>query len=239
MHTLNRQLHQLEQTIADRRIPPRWRHQPTLSRYGTIGELLDAMRTFNHPDSNGIITELVEQRTDAYGVDPRTIVVMGLGRRLRMNYRRLNSADFDDAMTDLAAVVCEPGAIRELSRTPSIADTLVRRAGRRAERHRATRGRRQERTQTLSSDFIDDRYTTNNHGELDDLVALRSALRQLRAEVTTAVDQGTVSGTQWDNLRDAVLRPALGLPSTTPTRRNGSRARQALAPYIDRALDVA
>ena len=99
MHTLNRQLHQLEQTFADRRIPPRWQRQPTLGRYRTIGELLDTMRTFNHPDSNGIITELVEQPTDAYGVDPRTIVVMGLGRRLRMNYRRLNSADFDDAMT--------------------------------------------------------------------------------------------------------------------------------------------
>ena len=73
----------------------------------------------------------------------------------------------------------------------------------------------------------------------DDLVALRSALRQLRAEVTTAVDQGAVSGTQWDNLRDAVLRPALGLPSTTPTRRNGSRARQALAPYLEHAVGFA
>ena len=48
-----------------------------------------------------------------------------------------------------------------------------------------------------------------------------------------------VSGTQWDTPRDAVLRPAPGLPPTTPTRRNGSRARQALAPYIDHALDVA
>jgi hypothetical protein len=239
VHTLTRQLHRLEQTIADRRIPPRWKRQPTLSRYGTVGELLDAIRTFNHPDSNGIITELVDQPTDAYGVDPRTIVIMGLGRRLRMNYRRLNSTDFDDAMTDLAAVVCEPGAVAALADKPSIADTLVRRAGRRAERHRSTRGRRQDRTQTLSSDLIDDRYTTNNHGELDDLVALRSALRQLRSEVTAAVDHGLASGTQWDNLCDAVLRPALGLPSTSPTRRNGSRARQALGRYIDHALDVA
>ena len=143
------------------------------------------------------------------------------------------------AMTDLAAVVCEPGAVASLAGKPSIADTLVRRAGRRAERHRATRGRRQDRTQTLSSDLIDDRYTTNNHGELDDLVALRSALRQLRSEVTAAVDHGLASGTQWDNLCDAVIRPALGLPSTSPTRRNGSRARQALGPYIDHALDVA
>ena len=54
-----------------------------------------------------------------------------------------------------------------------------------------------------------------------------------------AVDHGTASGTQWDNLCNAVLRPALGLPSTSPTRRNGSRAREALAPYIDHALDVA
>ena len=239
MHTLNRQLHQLEQTIADRRIPPRWKRQPTLSRYGTVGELLDAIRTFNHPDSNGIITELVDQPTDAYGVDPRTIVIMGLGRRLRMNYRRLNSTDFDDAMTDLAAVVCEPGAVAALADKPSIADTLVRRAGRRAERHRSTRGRRQDRTQTISSDLIDDRYTINNFGELDELVALRSALRQLRAEVTTAVDEGLASRTQWDNLCDVVIRPALGLSSTAPTRRNGSRARQALAPYIDHALDVA
>ena len=239
MHTLNRQLHQLEQTITDRRIPPRWKRQPTLSRYGTIGELLDAIRTFNHPDSNGIIAELVDQRADAYGVDPRTIVIMGLSRRLRMNYRRLNSADFDDAMTDLAAVVCEPGAIAALAGKPSIADTLVRRAGRRAERHRATRGRRQDRTQTISSDLIDDRYTTNKFGELGDLVVVRAALRQLRSEVSTAVDDGLASRTQWDNLCNAVLRPALGLPSTVPTRRNGSRARQALAPFIDHALDVA
>jgi hypothetical protein len=235
MSNLNRQLHQLERTTAKRRIPPAWTSQPTLAKYPTIGELIEAVQTFRHPDANQILIELARVEPSSR-LDGRTVIVTALGRRLRMNYRRLNVADFDDALTDLATVVSEPGAIEALAGRPSIADTLVRRAGRRAERQRETRQRRQTRIESYANDVLDERPADNQYGELDDLVATRAALRQLRDDVTDAIEFGTASAAQWDNLRDAVLRPALGLAPLNGRRRNGSRARRALAAHIKDAL---
>lgn len=239
MNTLNRHLHRIEQSISARQLPTAWRRQPTLGRYRTIGDVLEAIRTFRHPDANGLLLDLATVERTAYGIDGRTILVMALGRRLRMNYRRLNPADFDDALTDLAAVVCEPGAIQALTGKPSIADTLVRRAGRRAERQRATRHRYQTQTTRVPTDVLDVSRRSNEHGEMDDVVASRAALGRLRAKVEAAIESGAVSPVQWENLCDAVLCPAMGVAPTSPTRRNGSRARQSLARYIDDALAVA
>lgn len=238
MSNLNRQLHQLERSIARRRIPPTWAAEPTLAKYRNVGEVIGAVQTFRHADANQILIELARV-APIHGLDGRTVAVMALSRRLRMNYRRLNPADFDDALTDLATVVSEPGAVEALAGRPSIADTLVRRAGRRAERQRETRHRRLTRTESYANDVLDERPADNQYGELDDLVATRAALRQLRDDVTAAVASGAASGAQWDNLRDAVLRPALGLAPLNRHRRNGSRARRALATHINDALSVA
>ena len=243
MHTLADQLARHARTISDRPIPPHWPTPDTgPNGRATVGEVIAVIDSFtNTPTADRLIVDLL--RLPAGGrIDPRTVLLIALAPRVRTNHRNLPPAGYDDALTELATLLCEPDLIDTLRGRTGLADVLARRAGaRHRRRHQAVL---REHTRAHLTDYTaveDHRYaSTDPADDLDEHVTNRVALAEFHTRVATAIDNDAFSAAQWNDFVDSVLRPAVGLPRTKPGRRpSTTHLRRALATHLNNALTVA
>lgn len=243
MHTLADQLARHARSISDRPLPPHW---PTIDTRpadrATVGELIAIIDSFtNAPTADRLILGLL--RLPAGGrIDPRTVLLIALAPRLRTNHRNLPPAGYDDALTELATLLCEPDLIDTLRGRTGLADVLARRAG--ARHRRRQQAVLREHTRAHLTDYTaaeDHRYaSTHPADDLDEHVTNRIALAEFHTRVATAIVNDAFSAAQWNDFVDSVLRPAIGLPRTNPGRRpSPTHLRRALATHMTIALTVA
>ena len=243
MHTLADQLARHASTISDRPIPPHWPiADDRPAGRATVGDLIADIDSFtNAPTADRLIVDLL--RLPAGGrIDPRTVLLIALAPRLRTNHRNLPPAGYDDALTELATLLCEPDLIDTLRGRTGLADVLARRAGaRHRRRHQAVL---REHTRAHLTDYTateDHRYaSTHPADDLDEHVTNRVALAEFHTRVATSIANGATSAAQWNDFVDSVLRPAIGVPRTKPGRRpSTTRLRRALATHLNEGFNVA
>lgn len=243
MHTLADQLARHAHTISDCPIPPHW---PTLDHRtasrATVGDLIAVIDSFTSaPTGDRLIVGLLGLPVGGR-IDPRTVLLIALAPRLRANHRNLPTAGYDDALTELATLLCEPDLLDTLDGRTGLADVLARRAGaRHRRRHQAVL---REHTRAHLTDYTaveDHRYaSTHPADDLDEHVTNRVALAEFHTRVATAIANDAFSAAQWNDFVDSVLRPAVGLPRTKPGRRpSPTHLRRALATHLTNALTVA
>ncbi|MGE0308163.1 MAG: hypothetical protein AB7Q27_20680 [Acidimicrobiia bacterium] len=243
MHTLADQLARHARTISHRSIPPCW---PQLDRdpdtRATVGELIAVIDSFTSaPIGDRLIAGLLGLPVGGR-IDPRTVLLIALAPRLRANHRNLPTAGYDDALTELATLLCEPNLLDTLKGRTGLADVLARRAGaRHRRRHQAVL---REHTRAHLTDYTaseDHRYaSTDPADDLDEHVTNRIALAEFHTRVANSIANGATSAAQWNDFVDSVLRPAVGVPRNNPGRRpSTTHLRRALATHLNDALTVA
>ena len=239
--TLNTQLRQLESSLARYPLPTSWiARQPHLAELGTFTAVLDALRYYaNRELADRIVRSLLTLPASGRpAVEPSTVLLLGLTLRARNLHRGIPDESYTDLITELAALLCEPGLADQIHDRSNLCDLLTRRAGRRWQRRHHTQQRRAARQRL--TDTHDFEYMTggNDRTSFEETVVNRVALGAFRQRVDASVKSGNTSAAQWANYVQGVLVVALDLPGrTTPSARiNLPRARHHLANHITQAL---
>ena len=239
---LSTQLRTLEQTLADQPLPRNWpADQPAFDGVDNVGGLIRVLRDFTRQDhADRIVIALLHMPVGRRPhVEPNTVLLIALSCRLRAVHRGMPAESCDDLLTDLAALLCEPGLAISLEGRGRLCEVLTRRAGRRHQRRHATRQRHVDHFTPTDAHHFDWMIGTNLHGEQEDTIVNRLALADFRTVVNDGIDRGEISPTQWTHYINGVLIPALDLPvqpARTGTRINIPRARHSVANHIHQAL---
>ena len=236
--TLHDKFRQIEQTITPQPLPTDWAtNAPALADVATFGELFVRIRCIKgQHDGDRLIAALLTLPRNAATrpVEPRTAVVIAITRRLEQYYRHAPRWAFDDLLTDLALTLCDPGLAASIDGLDRLTDRLSKRAASRWI-HRYEVEQRHEKHSTPTDPTTFDTDVAVYGTAFEDTITNRIALRRFRELVIDSVDRGETTATQWTNLVNGVLAPALDRPQTGQ-RTNTTRARRSLADLITQAL---
>ena len=115
--TLNTQLRQLESSLARYPLPTSWIvGQPHLAELGTFTAVLDALRDYADRElADQIVRSLLTLPASGRpAVEPSTVLLLGLTLRARNLHRGIPDESYTDLITELAALLCEPGLANQL-----------------------------------------------------------------------------------------------------------------------------
>jgi hypothetical protein len=217
--------------------PPAWVRHPTLSGYGGIDGIVDAIRD-DHPDPARSDAALRALLTIGRG-DGRaaTVALFSLAVELERRVSRAATREYRaDALGELAAVILEGNTTGN-----GLGHRYVNRAHNRTHKHHHRvrhHGRAVPSTvDPLPTDRIIEHYDRQlAPTDVADLVAARVDLQRFGAAVAAAIADGEVEEQTWTSYADHRLR-VLYLPgrAPVPTRQRVAayRAAKKLQPFID------
>jgi hypothetical protein len=205
MPTLQDQIHYEHKRLAARPLPARWiRQHAELARYADHASLVAVLRDRSRViDGDRIVQALTQLAHD----DPNATntLLEGLSWWLRGGiYRRLSVGYRDEILIELSVVILEASGLEHLDKLQA---RLLRRAHARAGRRHQTAYRGRRREVSLTEDVLDPPTTVDVAAIAVDRVQLASIVETIHEHI----DAGRLSRRSWEDCRDGVLAPALGL----------------------------
>lgn len=222
------------------RRPPRWISHPSLSCYGALDGIVAAIRDDlpDSTDSDATLRTLATiGRDDSRAV---TVALHSLVPELARRISRATTVEFRaDALSELAAVILEPGEGRS-----QLAHRYVNRAHNRIHKHHhrvRNRGKAAPFTvHPLPNDrVLDYRDRQADRADIADLVAARVDLERFGIGIAAAIADGTLQSRTWvtfSDLRLRVVYVADRQPIPTRERVAAWRASKKVQPRIDQHL---
>ena len=223
-------LTRLEHTYTDHRVPTEWTRQVAdLDRYRTIGEIIAAIRAYRQITESDQTLRALLTINDRHEPDPRTIVLIALAP-MTLHWRGAPPADPNELISELGAVICDPGTIDHGTR---LYGRLIARAMKRSERRRSDRHLDPNRSVIIDHRDLDQQADRDSGNFANDVID-RVALGGFRAAVESAISSGDIPAAAWAVFLDGALAQSLELHSGH--RHNLRNARRHLAPIIQRTL---
>jgi hypothetical protein len=232
-HTLTSALHDIARHLAARPVPIAWHDHSPLLAHDTVGAIINVLAAYQHPDTDTTIIALLTLPDGAHRrIDPQLVLLCGLAPRAYTQFRgrRIHTAAVTDIITELGALLCEPGIAAHYTSSQRIAERLVQRAANRHQRRFAAETRTLERAAPTLWHLLD---TTADTVDVAATATDRVALQRFCGAVNLSVNHGATSHAQLNEFIDTFVRPAYGIPSQHPNRRpSHRRIRRSLATNI-------